>query len=126
MTSLKKKKRHRRWVESCKKYRLRLLELFDYKCPYCGEYLSPEKVTGDHITPRCFGGTKALANILPVCYTCNHVKAHKDIIDILFFRLKKMDAVLEQYEYIIKIINFVQQERKHLWGNLNTPKNSST
>lgn len=46
--------------------------LYKQRCAYCGE--KPEKLTMDHITPLCKGGSHTASNILPACQACNFRK----------------------------------------------------
>jgi len=42
------------------------------RCHWCGEALTREQVTKDHLRARCFGGSDALTNIVPACRRCNN------------------------------------------------------
>ena len=42
------------------------------RCHWCGEALTREQVTKDHVRARCFGGSDILANIVPACQRCNN------------------------------------------------------
>lgn len=42
------------------------------RCHWCGEALTREQVTKDHVVARCFGGSDILANIVPACRRCNN------------------------------------------------------
>lgn len=43
-------------------------------CFYCGSFLPQKKVTVDHATPKCRGGTHDAQNLLPACRPCNNAK----------------------------------------------------
>lgn len=45
---------------------------YGYCCAYCGK--KQKRLTMDHITPLCKGGSHTLSNIVPACRSCN---AHK-------------------------------------------------
>lgn len=61
------------WADFCKHY---MNEAGDIPCRECG---TTERVTGDHIRPRHDGGKDDLANIQPLCLSCNSRKgARKD------------------------------------------------
>lgn len=45
-----------------------------WRCPYCGIYLQPDKVSPDHQTPLQLGGTTSLDNLELVCERCNRAK----------------------------------------------------
>ncbi len=48
-----------------------LLELYDYRCAYCG---SSKNLTMDHFVPLSRGGEHDIDNILPACWHCNSSK----------------------------------------------------
>ncbi|MBI4719645.1 MAG: HNH endonuclease [Chitinivibrionia bacterium] len=45
-----------------------------FQCQYCGEKLSSEDLTYDHITPRSRGGKTEWSNIVTCCIPCNRQK----------------------------------------------------
>lgn len=49
-----------------------LLELYRYRCAYCG---STDHLEADHRIPICRGGSNAIENILPACRRCNRSKS---------------------------------------------------
>jgi 5-methylcytosine-specific restriction endonuclease McrA len=44
-------------------------------CGYCGAIVPKKKMTVDHITPKCKGGTNDIENLMPCCGDCNRDKA---------------------------------------------------
>ncbi|GAB4145503.1 MAG: hypothetical protein Fur0046_23140 [Cyanobacteria bacterium J069] len=44
-----------------------------YRCEYCHspEYLSPDRFTIDHLTPRSLGGSDEPENLALACHRCN-------------------------------------------------------
>jgi len=60
-----------------RKHRRKKLGLIDVEmvCAYCGD----DAIGGDHIKPRCDGGTDAPENIVPCCDRCNRNKASQDV-----------------------------------------------
>jgi len=44
-----------------------------YRCRYCGS--KDEKLTVDHIIPRCQGGNGAISNLVTACWPCNNKKS---------------------------------------------------
>ena len=40
-------------------------------CRYCGEM---DRLTLDHILPKCLGGTNEISNLQFLCFTCNQAK----------------------------------------------------
>lgn len=58
---------------------LKLLEIFNYKCAYCG--CKSKKLQRDHIIPISRGGINEVVNILPACSNCNLSKSAKLLQD---------------------------------------------
>lgn len=56
-----------RWTE--------LLELYEYRCAYCGR--SDVSLTVEHVVPLSRGGDHDPGNIVPACATCNKSKGSK-------------------------------------------------
>lgn len=52
-----------------------LFSTFQHSCAYCG---SQEKLTLDHFVPVNMGGTDAIWNIVPACFSCNSSKQDDD------------------------------------------------
>ena len=52
----------------------KVLELFDYKCAYCGSDGKPLGLSMDHILPLSAGGEHIFSNIIPCCRSCNSQK----------------------------------------------------
>lgn len=44
-----------------------LFQVFEGHCGYCGEKLAFDKMTIDHIFPRCFGGGDGFDNLICCC-----------------------------------------------------------
>lgn len=51
-----------------------LFQVFEGRCGYCGEKLAFDKMTIDHIFPRCFGGDDGFDNLICCCKGCNQRK----------------------------------------------------
>ena len=49
----------------------------NYKCIYCGQSLSIENITIDHLIPLSKGGTNYIDNLVPSCLECNCKKYNK-------------------------------------------------
>ena len=46
-----------------------------FECQYCGT--KTEKLTLDHVVPKCHGGKRVFENIVAACFTCNQTKGDK-------------------------------------------------
>ena len=58
--------------------REQILKMFNGRCAYCGNILTPETFECDHIVPFLKGG-KTRNNLFPACSTCNNAKSTKSI-----------------------------------------------
>lgn len=71
-----------------------LAEAWGKACPYCDVPMDcePRRPTRDHILPRCRGGSRSgAANILIVCYACNHDKGDKTLMEFLSAMALRLD-----------------------------------
>jgi 5-methylcytosine-specific restriction endonuclease McrA len=55
--------------------KIRLLDLTDSTCFFCGCSLSTARVTTDHLIPVCLGGGNHFENCVPACAPCNTEKS---------------------------------------------------
>jgi hypothetical protein len=54
-------------------------------CVYCGDKLTRENRTQDHVIPRAKGGGRmGRENLVPACQYCNWAKADLDLLTFLF------------------------------------------
>lgn len=53
----------------------KILEEYNGRCPICGELLTVDSVTLDHIVPLAEGGANHPLNIQPLCALCNSGKS---------------------------------------------------
>ena len=44
------------------------------QCVYCGESLTVETLTMDHVIPPLHGGNHTAINVVPACFWCNAKK----------------------------------------------------
>lgn len=51
-----------------------LMQVFQFRCAYCGRQYTRESLTMDHITPLSRGGQNTISNIVPACKPCNSSK----------------------------------------------------
>ena len=53
-----------------------LKELYETEtCHYCGEYVSENLRTADHMTPLSKGGAHSASNLTMACFSCNSSKS---------------------------------------------------
>jgi hypothetical protein len=52
-------------------------ERLNGQCIYCGYFFN--KLTCDHIKPRCRGGQTTHYNLAPACSSCNEMKGSKEV-----------------------------------------------
>lgn len=67
-------------------------------CHYCGNPITPSKLTVDHKIPRCFGGPTLTNNLVPSCKHCNSRKGNMFENEFFeFLRLETDHADLRAY-----------------------------
>ena len=76
-----------------------ILNKFGYKCAYCGCILITKTMHIDHIKPTAAGGTDAIENLNPSCYSCNNYKSNWTLEE---FREHLKILINERYEYLFK------------------------
>ena len=54
---------------------------FKNRCAYCGDRLTPETRTIDHIIPLSEGGSNYITNFFPACTQCNTLKSSLSLRD---------------------------------------------
>jgi 5-methylcytosine-specific restriction endonuclease McrA len=60
--------------------RATLLLRDDFTCQYCGDHLTLNQMTIDHVVPRVRGGVTRWDNVSSACYSCNSTKGHRTSI----------------------------------------------
>lgn len=63
------------------KFRQYIFEAWDWKCAYCGEQLTSQTATIDHIIPKFKGGQHIRVNMCCCCSPCNKSKATSKLED---------------------------------------------
>lgn len=61
--------------------RLTLFERDGWRCRYCGERVTEQTVTLDHVIPQSSGGTDDPDNLATACLMCNSVKSGRSLTD---------------------------------------------
>jgi hypothetical protein len=59
-------------------------------CHYCGEKVTEENATLDHLTPQCKGGKHTKENLKTSCLVCNSIKSGKTYEEAATFLLKSI------------------------------------
>lgn len=67
------------------------------RCCYCGELLTHNSRTMDHIYPRSWGGISLTNNLLPCCKNCNHTKS--DMTPSQYKKFQKLNSVKAQHSF---------------------------
>ena len=57
--------------------RLQIFEEDRWTCHYCGEKVSSDNASLDHIIPVCLGGSNERENLKTACLMCNSIKSGK-------------------------------------------------
>ena len=55
-----------------------------HRCVYCGKLA--ERLTLDHVIPRCQGGTHATENLITACMECNRSRGNTPIAEFVVDR----------------------------------------
>lgn len=59
------------------------------KCQYCKKEVSYATFTIDHVIPKTAGGQTAWNNVVTCCYSCNQLKASKNLKEVGFYLSKQ-------------------------------------
>jgi len=70
--------------------RKELFERDKWVCHYCGEIVTEENATLDHLTPQCKGGKHTKENLKTSCLICNSIKSGKTYEEAAPFLLKSI------------------------------------
>ena len=70
--------------------RKELFEREDYTCFYCGEKVTSENSTLDHLLPQWKGGNHFKDNLKTACLTCNSIKSGKSYEEAAPLLLKRI------------------------------------
>ena len=57
-----------------------ILKHYGYRCVYCGTKFPANKLTMDHLTPLCDGGSHTVNNVVPACKSCNSKKGPRAVL----------------------------------------------
>ena len=70
--------------------RKELFERDKWICHYCGEKVTEENATLDHLIPQCKGGKHTKSNLKTSCLVCNSIKSGKTYEEAAPFLLKSI------------------------------------
>jgi hypothetical protein len=70
--------------------RKELFERDKWICHYCGEKVTEENATLDHLIPQCKGGKHTKSNLKTSCLVCNSIKSGKIYEEVAPFLLKSI------------------------------------
>lgn len=83
-----KQRAKRRAVEHFEVSTKELKRIYNSPCAFCG---STEDITLDHIVPLSRGGRHSIGNLQPLCFTCNHRKHARFMME---WKLEKSTALV--------------------------------
>ena len=87
------------------RFRQYIFDAWDWKCAYCGEELTPETATIDHIIPKFRGGQHVRVNMCCCCSPCNKAKATSKLEE---WYTKENEHYCE--ERFVKLKNWMEQK----------------
>ena len=70
-----------------------IFEKFGGKCAYCGNEITINNMTIDHVIPRSEGGSNSYLNCFPSCSRCNSIKANgtiEEMRDSIIYSVQKL------------------------------------
>ena len=91
-------------------------EIFErdrYTCIYCGEKVTIENATLDHLTPQYKGGKNIKENLKTSCLVCNSIKSGKTYEEAAPFLLKSIQERKARSNIIDMLLN--NDFRPKLW-----------
>ena len=97
-------------AEARRLWRQSIKNKWEYKCAYCG---SEHKITIDHVTPQCKGGSDFLTNVVACCESCNRSKRHHNWLE-WYSQQEFFDE--DRKEAIIKWIGFETKQELFSYG----------
>ncbi len=77
--------------------RLKVFQLLDGLCWYCGTKIELENFNIDHIFPRCRGGNHSFENLVPSCRKCNASKGKIKDLEIFRFRMASKESEIPHF-----------------------------
>jgi 5-methylcytosine-specific restriction endonuclease McrA len=72
------------------KKRQELFERDNWTCYYCGEKVTKDNATLDHLTPQCKDGKNTKENLKTSCLLCNSIKSGKTYEEASPYLLKSI------------------------------------
>lgn len=87
--AIKKKTKEIDYFTDLKK-RQELFERDNWTCYYCGEKVTKDNATLDHLTPQCKGGKNTKENLKTSCLLCNSIKSGKTYEEASPYLLKSI------------------------------------
>ena len=72
--------------------RMKIFERDNYTCHYCGDKVTEDNVTLDHLIPRSKGGDNSRENLVTCCLECNSIKGGRTFQEAAPDLLEKLKA----------------------------------
>ncbi len=88
-----------------------------FRCQYCGESHSPDKLTLDHVVPISRGGKDCWNNVVTACKRCNHRKGNHLLGEIDMHLLNPpRKPTLPTYLHLVRLMGEKREGwRKYLY-----------
>ena len=71
-------------------FKRKIYDKFGGRCAYCGNEITLNNMTVDHVNPKCNGGSNSYLNCFPSCQRCNSIKADGTVEEM---RAKIVDSL---------------------------------
>jgi 5-methylcytosine-specific restriction endonuclease McrA len=86
----------------------------NFECQYCGERLTMNTGTRDHVVPRCQNGPDTLSNVVASCKPCNGRKADRTP-EQAGMELRTRPRVLTDEEKIRCVLKTCRAKERQTW-----------
>ena len=85
-----------------------------FQCQYCGQHITMNSGTRDHVIPLARGGPDTLANVVAACLTCNGRKGCRTPIEANM-PLRNQPRALSDVEKIHCLLTSCRAKERTIW-----------
>ena len=95
-------------------FKKKIFSKFEGKCAYCGNEITIDNMTVDHIRPKSKGGSLSTFNCYPACSRCNTLKGDGTVEDLRNKIKYSLNQLKKSKEYQIarkyKLVSSLDEE----------------